>query len=73
MTSIRQWLTVERNRAWLYRLSVAAIAILVAYGVLTDEQAPLVIGLLAAMFPAGLASANTTTKTPEQPPPTIQR
>ena len=64
MDTIRQWFRSERNRAWLYRLSLALIAILVAYGVLTDEQAPLVIGLLAAMFPAGLATANTTTKTP---------
>jgi hypothetical protein len=34
-------------------------------GVLTDEMAPLVIGLLAALLPTGLAVANTTTTKPD--------
>jgi uncharacterized membrane protein YkgB len=61
MTRIMEWLGVEANRAYVYRVALAVIAVLVGVGVLTDESAPLVIGLLAALLPTGLAVVNTTT------------
>ena len=71
MTRLGQWFSVERHRAWLYRVSLAIIALLIGLGVLADEQGPLLIGLAAAMFPIGTAVANTTTtKAQDQPPPT---
>jgi heme/copper-type cytochrome/quinol oxidase subunit 2 len=39
-------LTDERTRAYLYRVLLAALPILTFYGVLTDEAAPLVAGLI---------------------------
>ena len=61
MTKITEWLAVEAHRAYVYRVALAVIALLVGLGVLTDESAPLVIGLLAALLPTGLAVANTST------------
>jgi|688.fasta_scaffold100487_5 hypothetical protein len=55
-------LTDERTRAYLYRVLLAALPILTFYGVLTDEAAPLVAGLIAAVFGAGLAANNTSTQ-----------
>lgn len=61
MTKILEWLADEPHRAYVYRVALAIIAVLVGVGVLTDEMAPLVIGLLAALLPTGLAVANTST------------
>ncbi len=61
MTKISEWLGVEKNRAYLYRIALAVIALLVGVGVLTDEDAALVLGLVAAFLSTGLAVANTTT------------
>jgi hypothetical protein len=55
-------LTDERTRAYLYRVLLAALPILTFAGVLTDEAAPLVAGLIAAVFGAGLAANNTSTQ-----------
>ena len=52
----------EYTRAWIYRVLTAALPILTFAGVLTDEAAPLVAGLIAAVFGAGLAANNTTTQ-----------
>jgi hypothetical protein len=52
----------EATRAWLYRISIAVVPILVAYGVLESEDAAVWIGLAAAVFNSVLASANTSTK-----------
>jgi len=54
----------EATRAWLYRIIVAAIPILVALGYLAGDQAQLWLGLAAAVLgvgASGLAVANTTT------------
>lgn len=61
MDRITALLGNEAFRAYVYRVALAVIAILVGVGVLTDEMAPLVIGLLAALLPTGLAVANTST------------
>lgn len=52
----------EHTRAWIYRVLTAALPILTFAGVLTDEAGPLVAGLIAAVFGAGLAANNTSTQ-----------
>ena len=66
------WLTKESNRAYVYRVGLAVIALLVGVGFLTNSEGVLIAGLLLSLLPTGLAVKNTTTKPvvdlPEQPP-----
>lgn len=52
----------EATRAYLYRIALAVIALLTAYGVFNEADAPLYVGLAAAILSTGLATANTSTK-----------
>jgi hypothetical protein len=55
----------EKTRAYIYRIAVAAVPLLVGYGVVEDSQAALWLGLAGAALGFGtnvLASANTSTK-----------
>lgn len=49
-------LTSRRGRVWLYSTGIAIVALLVAYGVLTNELAAAWSALLAPLL--GLAIAN---------------
>lgn len=55
----------ESTRAYIYRIAVAAVPLLVGYGVVAESQAALWLGLAGAALGFGtniLASANTSTK-----------
>ena len=57
--------TDEKKRAALYRLLLALIPVLVAVGVIADDQAQVWLNFLAALSGFGgaaLATANTSTK-----------
>lgn len=47
-------------RRWIYGVSLAAVPLLVALGILENDIAPLVIALVAAVIAPGLALANMT-------------
>jgi hypothetical protein len=49
----------EATRAWIYRVLTAALPLLTFYGVVADDAVPLIAGLIAAVFGAGLAAKNT--------------
>lgn len=51
-------LTPARRR-WVYRSALAAVPLLVSYGVLADESAPLWVALVGAVVAPGLALRNT--------------
>lgn len=51
----------ESTRAYIYRVTLAALPILTAFGVVAESQVPLYIGLAAAILNVGLATANTST------------
>lgn len=53
----------EPVRAWVYRVSLFVIPLLIFYGVLDEQEAALWAALLAGMLNQGLAVANTSTKT----------
>ena len=52
----------ERTRAYIYAVLVAAVPLLIGYGILTAEEGALWLGLAAAVLGLGLATANTSTK-----------
>lgn len=54
----------EATRAWIYRVLVAAIPVLIAYGIVDQATAAVWIGLAAAVLGVGLAAVNTSTGAP---------
>lgn len=52
----------EVTRAWLYRISLAVIPLLVVFGILREEDVALWVALAGAVLNSGLAAANTSTK-----------
>lgn len=52
----------EAKRAYIYRVLLAALPLLTFYGLVTEEQVPLIVGLVSAVLGVGLATANTSTK-----------
>ena len=55
----------EKTRAWIYRIAIAVVPLLVMYGLIEDSSAALWLGVVGALLGTGtnvLASANTSTK-----------
>ena len=52
----------EATRAYIYRILLALQPVLVAYSLVTDQQAALWLGVASAVLATGMASANTNTK-----------
>ena len=58
------WWTAER-RAWLYKIAVAAIPLLIAIGVITGEMAQLILNILAAVLGVGAGGMALSNVTPD--------
>ena len=59
----------QTTRAWLYRIGVAAVPLLVGYGILTEEAASQWLGLAGAalgLIQSAVAAAHTPAR-PEIP------
>ena len=52
----------ERKRAYAYRIGVAVVPLLVAYGAINERDAALWLGLLGAVLGLGMAAMNTSTE-----------
>lgn len=52
----------ESTRAYIYRVLLAALPLLTLWGVVSEEDAPLYVGLAAAILSVGLAAKNTSTE-----------
>ena len=52
----------EQTRAWVYRISLAVIAVAGVYGLVSEQQAAAWVGVLLAITGNGLAAVNTSTK-----------
>jgi len=52
----------EKTRAYLYRVSVGVLPLLVAYGVVSAQDAPLWLAAAGAVLNTALAAANTSTE-----------
>lgn len=55
----------EPTRAWIYRVLTAVTPLLIAYGVIGEQVAPLWVALGGAVLGTGLASAHTSVRGPE--------
>lgn len=59
---IDKWWTAER-RAWIYKIAVALVPLCVSIGIVTGEEAQLVLNVIAALLgvgASGMALANVT-------------
>lgn len=59
----------EHVRAWIYRVLTALVPLLIFYGVISDTEASLWLGIAAAVLALGegaLASMYTTTRRPTE-------
>ena len=54
MNRIADWLLSREGRKWLYALAVAVVPLLVLYGAISQESAPLWLAVVAALL--GVAS-----------------
>lgn len=54
-------------RRWVYGVAVAVVPLLIAYGILQEEHAPLWVALIGAVFVPGMAWANTTSSHKDPP------
>ena len=61
---IAKWWNAER-RAWLYKVAVAAVPLLIAVGIVTDDMAALVLNVLAAILGVGAGGMALTNLTPD--------
>ena len=52
----------EQKRAYMYRVGVAVVPVLVAYGAINERDAALWLGLLGAVLGLGMAAMNTSTE-----------
>jgi hypothetical protein len=57
-TPIHPWATPAR-RLWLYRVATAVVPLLVAYGVLGEQEQALWLALATSVFGTATASAHT--------------
>ncbi|WP_298634997.1 hypothetical protein [uncultured Mobiluncus sp.] len=55
-----------RIRTWLYGIITAAIPLLSAYGVISEQMAPLWVALGAALLGSSTAFAYRPTRTPKE-------
>lgn len=56
--------TAEK-RAWLYKVAVAAVPLLIAIGVVTGDIAQLILNVLAAVLGVGASGMALTNVTPD--------
>lgn len=61
---IQGFWTAER-RAWLYKVAVAAVPLLIAVGIVTGEMAQLILNVLAAILGVGAGGMALTNLTPD--------
>lgn len=53
-------------RSWLYGVALAVIPILAAYGLVSDQMAPLWAAFIAAVLSTGTSFAYRPTRTPKE-------
>jgi hypothetical protein len=55
----------ERRRAWLYKVAVALVPLLVAVGTITQDIAQLVMNVIAALLAVGAGGMALSNMTPD--------
>lgn len=62
MSKLWKKLTSRDGRKWLYMVSLAAIPLLVFYGVITEDAAPLWVALVGSILAPTLALTHLSPK-----------
>jgi hypothetical protein len=55
-----EWLNNREHRKWLYGIALTVVPLLVVYGVLSEEAAPLWIALIGSVLAPSLALSHLT-------------
>lgn len=66
--SIKEWIMSREGRKWLYAVAVAVVPLLVLYGAISQESAPLWMAVIAAFLGAAspvMALTHLAPKAPE--------
>lgn len=53
-----KWLEDSNNRAWVYNVALAGVPVLIAYGLVSEVEAAVWLGLIQAVLGLGLARKN---------------
>lgn len=53
------------RRAWLYKVAVSAVPLLIAIGIVTDDLAQLILNVIAAVLGVGAGGMALTNLTPD--------
>lgn len=61
---VKTWWTAER-RAWLYKVAVAAVPLLVSIGIVTGDTAALILNIVAAVLGVGAGGMALSNVTPD--------
>lgn len=61
---VAKWWTAEK-RAWLYKIAVAAVPLLIAVGIVSGEMAQLILNVLAAILGVSATGMALTNVTPD--------
>lgn len=61
---VQAWWTAER-RAWLYKVAVAAVPLLVSIGIVTGDTASLILNIVAAVLGVGAGGMALSNVTPD--------
>jgi len=68
-TTLMEWTKTkfwtEARRAWLYKVAVALVPLLVAVGTVTQETAQLILNVIAAMLAVGAGGMALSNMTPD--------
>lgn len=62
------WLTSRKGRQYLYSIAVVVIPVLVMYGVISQDSAPLWMAIVAAVLGVAAPAMALSHLTPEDPP-----
>jgi hypothetical protein len=54
------WLNNREHRKWLYGIALTVVPLLVVYGVLSEEAAPLWVALIGSVLAPSLALSHLT-------------
>jgi hypothetical protein len=58
------WFSEAKNRAWVYRVCLAAVPLLVLVGLVSETAAPLVVALVGAILAPSMALQHMTPDVP---------
>lgn len=65
--NIKTWIMSREGRKWLYSVAVAVVPLLVLYGAISQESAPLWLAVIAAFLGAASPVMALTHMTPREP------